>query len=416
MQLFEIQRPMSLEQIHDSGWGWQRFLLLMILLQSIGIRALPMQGVLVSVLICLVLAPRIEIPLRQFISLILFSVILLILSSRGMSSYTGIAYFTLVLFTAFFFIKYVERRWAEVEFDLLIITWWLSLHGLISYLVYKVLPSFFTTVALGGMKYKVFAVLVLISSDPVRASGLCWEPGLLQYVANLSLFLGIRHSWPPWKLAVSFLAVVATFSTAGIFCLIPSIFYLFILHGRSLWQWLCIAICAVLVSASIVSVFRVNISEKLGGTNTSGLIRLRDLQVGWELIKDKPLLGHGQFDEKYLLSNSNIWAVSTELFSKGFLAAAGDFGGGYTNGFLGFLASYGIFIGAFFYWCFFNNRLIQGGFKERVTFFSISILTFISEPITNTSWFFFLAISGLYSRQLHANILAIHRKIMPQKI
>lgn len=399
----------------NSGWGWQRIILLLIILQSIGIRALPMQGVVLGMVICLVLLPRIGVPIRQLLCFVVLTVIFISLSLRGMSSYSGIIFLTLNLVSAFFFVRYVETRWEKVEFDLLVITWWLSLHGLVSYLVYLVMPALFTTIVTGLLRYKVLGVFILSGWGSIRASGLCWEPGLLQYIANISLFLGIKHSWPPWKLAVSFLAVLATHSTTGIIALAPTMLYLLFVRRRSVIQWIPIVATITIVVILSVTLFQENIADKLSGKNTSGLVRLRDMNVGWQLILEKPLLGHGQFDEKYLVSNSKIWATATELFSKEFLASSGEFGGGYTNGFLALWAGYGIFIGAFIYWCFFNNRLIQGGFKERLTFFLISILTFISEPITNTSWFFFLAISGIYSRQLRENISANHKKLIPQK-
>lgn len=379
----------------DMGWGWQRVILLIIILQSIGIRAIPMQSTLSSVLIFLVLVPRIGISIQRFICFICLCVIYNLLAIRGMSTYSGIIYQTSIMFTSLLFVQYVENRWKEVEFDLLQITWWLSLHGLVSYLVYKIEPAFFPTFEVGQLRYKVLGFFVLSGWEPIRATGLCWEPGLLQYLANISLFLGIKHSWPRWKLAVSFFTVVVTYSTAGIFVLTPVMIYLLLVRRRSFLQWVSIAATAVIVCALGMTIFQENITDKLSGKNVSGLVRLRDMTVGLELIQDRPFLGHGLFDAKYLSSQSKVWEIENTLFSKVYLSEVGDMFGGYTNGFMGILAGYGLFIGTGIYWCFYNNQLIQGGIKERLTFFFISIATFISEPITNTSWFLVLTLSGL---------------------
>lgn len=373
----------------------QRLVLLLIILQSIGIRSFPMQSILFSVIICLIITPSIRISIKQLLLFILLSVIFTLLSIRGLSSYTSVVYLILIQFTAFFFVRYVKNSWAEIEIDLLVVTWWLSLHGLLSYLTYKALPTIFSTVVLGELRYKVFGIFILSGWDPIRATGLCWEPGLLQYVANLSLFLGLKNSWPRRKLAISFFTVVVTYSTTGIFALIPIVLYLFLMRRRSILQWISLAATVAILASVTMTVFKENVADKLSGSNVSGLVRLRDTLVGWELLQEKPFVGHGQFDYKYLSSKSRIWELETELFSKKYLDVAGEMSGGYTNGFMGVWAGYGIFLGVFFYWCFFNNRLIQGGHKERLTFFLISIITFLSEPITNTSWFFALTISGL---------------------
>ncbi|MFA7062325.1 MAG: O-antigen ligase family protein, partial [Pedobacter sp.] len=316
----------------DTGWGWQRVILLMIIFQSIGIRIIPIQSALVSVVICLILASRINIPFRQLLFFIIFGGIIVFLSARINSNFTLLFYIFQIILVAFIFNRYVNMRWPNVEYDLLVITWWLSLHGLISYLVFMLMPSIFHSVAPGGLSYKYCLFLTVISKveGPARATGLCWEAGLLQYVANISLFLGIKHSWPRWKLAVSFLTVVATFSTAGIFVLSVNMLYLLVARRRSLSQWISIGIAIAIVFALGVTVFQTNITDKLGGKNLSGLARLRDFQIGLELIKEKSLFGHGLFDTKYLVSKSKIYELSTELFSKEQLADAGDMAAGYT--------------------------------------------------------------------------------------
>lgn len=384
----------------NHGWGVQRLALLLIILQSIGIRAFPMAVVLSCLLVCLVLAPRITITFRHLFVFTGAYLVFILLSMRGMSDPKSIVYLSIIILTAFVYVMYVEKRWATVEIDLLQVTWWLSLHGLLSFLLYQVMPSLFITVHDAGvLRYKVLGIFVMTGWGKIRATGLCWEPGLLQYVANLSLFLGIKHAWPRWKLAVSLFTVVATQSTAGIFVLAPIMLYLLIARRRSRLQWVSIVMAITIVAVLAVTVFKENISDKLGGTNVSGLVRVRDTMVGWELMQSKPFTGHGQFDNDYLSVHSTVWEIEHSLFTKVYLAAVGEMYGGYTNGFMAVWSAYGIFFGTFIYWCFYNNWLIQGRTRERIIFLLISLGTFMSEPITNTTIFYVLAISGIYMQK-----------------
>lgn len=394
----DLKKDIGFKVKADGGWGLQRVVLLMLILQSVGIRAFPYQGVIVSLTICFVLVNRIKASSRQVFWFLSLTVTFVLLSLRGNSDYVGVIYFSLILFTAFFCVRYIDTRWEKAEFDVLKITWLLSLHGLTSYCIYNFYPEIFSSMKVEGPAVKNFGIFIVNSfeSDQIRATGFCWEPGLLQFVANISLFLGIKNFWSRWKLAVSFITVLVTFSTTGIFALALNIIYFLILRRKSTGQWILAGSVVVIFITLSVFLFKENILHKLGGENTSGLIRLRDLQVGWELIQQNLLLGHGLFDQNYLLSNRTVSEIAVKLFSEEFLAIDGDYAGGYTNGFLGYFISYGLILGAISYLFFFRNRLIQGGLKEHLFFFLISIVTFFSEPITKTPLFFFLLISGIY--------------------
>lgn len=380
--------------VTDGGSIVQKTILLLIIFQSIGIRILPLQGVSLCAIMCLIMFPKALLPVRMIFPAMFFTMAFIGLSIPGMTDLKPIVYLLLVIFAALLFANFI-KRWETVEIDLLEISWWICLHGLVSFLAYKIEPAFFSNINLMGMQYYICGPLILSGFEPCRATGICWEPGLLQYLANLSLFLGIKHSSPRWKLSVSFLTLVVTFSTAGILALIAIILYWFFIHRKSMAQTICLLVTTVVVALLFSTVFLENVTGKFSGENTSGLTRMRDIQIGWELIKERPLLGHGQFDENYLTAHTTISKIEANIFSKEYINESGEMTGGYTNGFLAVFAGYGIPLGCIFYWCFFNNRLIQGGFKEHLVFFLISVITFISEPITHTSWFFVLVISGI---------------------
>src|SRR5690606_27951938 len=115
-----------------------------------------------------------------------------------------------------------------------------------------------------------------------------------------------------------------------------------------------------------IPVLNENTNEKFNGENTSGLIRLRDFQIGLDLIKDKPLVGHGVFDENYLASKNYVRKTENNLFSGAYLNTFGDMSGGYTNGLLGLIAWYGIPVSFLLYFFYFKNRFIDSDLVERL--------------------------------------------------
>ncbi|RZL53991.1 MAG: hypothetical protein EOO93_20465 [Pedobacter sp.] len=135
--------------------------------------------------------------------------------------------------------------------------------------------------------------------------------------------------------------------------------------------------------------------DKLGGENTSGLIRYRDFSIGLNLIKEQPLFGHGLFESNYLLSKSYVNYIEAQLFSADFLDVSGDLAGGFTNGLLGVFCWYGIPMGLLLYIFLYKNALVNGTPYGRITFFLILILTFVSEPITFTSFFLIFPLSHI---------------------
>lgn len=91
-----------------------------------------------------------------------------------------------------------------------------------------------------------------------------------------------------------------------------------------------------------IPILRENAVNKMGGKDTSGVVRFRDFIVGIELIKEKPIIGHGQFTTEYLMSKDYVSKIESGLFSKEYIKASGDMGGGYTNGLLGLIVWYGV--------------------------------------------------------------------------
>ena len=150
---------MSRKNTSDYGWGLQRFILTIIIVQSIGVRAIPFQGVIFGLAICMLLIRKVRISARQGFWFVLFIFIYALMSLRGMSNYSGLAYIILVPTSAFLYVRYINTRWVQAEFDMLKITWLISLHGLLGYLIYIIFPGVFSSLSVAGppLKFSEFS-------------------------------------------------------------------------------------------------------------------------------------------------------------------------------------------------------------------------------------------------------------------
>lgn len=396
------------EQQCLAPWRIEKLLLFMIIFQSVGVRFFQFQGAMLSLITIALLLPGFNITVKQFAPIYLCSLLIVVMSWQSEASFESLVYFALILIIAILFTRRI-RSWPRVENELHSISWWISFHGLVGYLIYLMFPGLFQPITFGWLDYNYFGIFVNSNGSAVRATGLCWEPGLLQYFGNVSLFLGLKQSRHPLRLLISLLTVVVTYSTTGILILLPITAYA-IARQRSLVTKL--ATCCfllILMGGLYVSVFKSNVATKLSGTNTSGLIRQRDYLVGVDLIKQKPLLGHGLVDSEYINERSANGKIEKDLLGEDYVAGFGYMSGGYTNGFLAIIVSYGIFIGGYMYLCFYNNAVVQGGQRERLTFFVISIAAFFAEPVTMTSLFFIFVISGLPQYGISQFIFRISR-------
>jgi hypothetical protein len=389
----------------DLGWGKMRIWLLFILLQSIGIRLFPYQGVLLGLVLCLTMLPGLRITRKQILTAMAAGSVLMLLSVRGVSDYSFIVYFSLIFLAALLYTCQVQEKWHNVEFDLYQVTFALTLHGLIGYILYFLIPNQFALAPEGAYPYQYFAIftIVLTHWEPARATGLCWEPGLFQYVANISLFLGIKHSKPWWKLALPLMAVLASHSTTGYLILIVIFCYTCIKIIKSESK----AFLAVIpIPITVLVLFGAyflsgNVFDKLDGENTSGLIRMRDTELGWELIRESPFIGHGINFFSKIFTNADLEYLMSKRFSSEFLAIDDIGVAGYTNGFLAVFVTYGVIVASFLYWSMFRTPIIQGNLEHRVVFVLITVVTFFGEPITYTAWFYMLVISGYFARKYY---------------
>ena len=241
--------------------------------------------------------------------------------------------------------------------------------------------------------YHLFYVSVSNFGNFQRNTGLFWEPGAFQLVANLYLFYCIKFNKNITKVLLAIFAVVSSLSTSGLMILLINVAYFFYTKWKEKKIKLLNVLLVLFVTIVFIPIISNNTKDKVNEENTSGIVRLRDYYIGLDLIKEKPLLGHGVFDSKYLLSKSYVKNWESNLFSNEYLEISGDMGGGYTNGFLGLIAWYGIPISFILYFFYFKNKFIDDNVIERILFNSIPLFSLVTEPISYTSLFLMFPLS-----------------------
>jgi hypothetical protein len=272
-------------------------------------------------------------------------------------------------------------------------------HAAIGYLIYLFASPLFAQFNFSGLNYKglfVFYVSASTFDFFLRNVGLCWEPGVLQLILNLFLFFSIKRQRNILFLSSIGLSVLSTFSTTGYLILILNILYYVVFQltkKGSRGKFSLVILVGLMFSTGLIALVQENATNKFDRSNTSTLVRLRDFLIGVELISEKPLLGHGIFDSKYLESKTALSSIESDVFTKGYLNEYGDFSGGYTDGLLGLACWYGIPAAIFIYVLTYKNRMADRIWFERLTLFLILCLTFVSEPITYTSLFLLFPLS-----------------------
>jgi hypothetical protein len=373
--------------------------MLLIIIQSIGIRIFDGQGYVLSAIILFTVRDYLLTltgkDFKNVLFIILFLVVVKIINPTF--SAASLIYQILLVLTAYLFLKQYKDPAVLIEdfYSVLMIVFY---HALIGYMFWVLIPGVFSLQYLGRIRYQtfmhIFYVADLSSSGQYRNNGICWEPGLLQMLLNLLLFFSIKNRKSYILQLLISITIITASSTTG-FIILGMNYIFFIIKNIKTTNGKIIISLSLAFAVFGYAIGYQNITDKFNSENTSGLARLRDYYIGVELIKEKPILGHGTFTSEYLLKDPFVWNVESELFSKEYLETSGDMSGGYTNGLLGFIAWFGIPASIFIFILFYGNRFLENGVIERIIFFLIIIITCNSEPITNTSFFLLFPLSSL---------------------
>lgn len=376
------------------------FTLLIIIIQSIGIRFFPGQGTVLSVVI-LFLCRRGFLNFRRKDFTILFTIFSFLIINKILNpsfELSALIFQSSIVLSSYIFLLQYKSTKPLIE-DLYACLKFVFIHALLGFVVYLLASPLFLQVKLSGLTYKTFFFIFYVgigdTGDSIRNTGLCWEPGVLQLALNLFLFFSIKRNKSVLFLGLILLAILSTFSTAGYIIIVLNGVYYIIQQAKTKGNIGLIVIVGLLFSTIIFALIKQNTSKKFDSSNTSGLVRLRDYYIGLELISEKPLLGHGIFDTKYLKSISSVAEIESNLFTDEFLDQYGDLSGGYTNGLLALICYYGIPVALYIYVLVFKNRFVGTAWYEKLIFFLILCMSCLSEPITYTSFFLLFPFSNV---------------------
>jgi len=326
---------------------------------------------------------------------VVFYLFVMFLFMRGFEGSAFLYEIFLVLSVMSFLSLYRDKNKKSLIQDLYFVTRFFSIHALVGFLFALFFIDFFS-IEVGTNRS--FLYLLYVSKASImgihRNSGFFWEPGLLQICANIYFFCAVISSRSKFDLVISSAVIMTTFSTSGLVIYCMNISYLFYKFGSNRKSLVFRFLLLIIVFLFFVPFARENINDKVYGENrTSGLIRLRDLVLGVELVKDKPFMGHGFYSDEYLSSLDYVWNLELDVMSSSWIESSGVMAGGFTNGFFSIFSYIGIPLSVLLFYGLFNNCFLECDKLSRLVFMLIILLTMISEPIGNTSFFYMFPFS-----------------------
>lgn len=402
-----------MRNIKSDNFNYQILIFCLIIIQSVGIRFFNGQGTLLSIIIIIISFKNFKKFVIKDVRFLFIAFLLILLSKIINESFTFsilLYQLSLIIATYLFLVGY-KTKMSNLQSDFFLALQIFVFHAVVGYCLYLIIPNqFIETKGLNKTFYNLFYVSNSTFGNVQRNTGFFWEPGVFQLVANFYLFYCIKFKEKTIKVLLGIIAVVSSLSTSGLLILLINIVYF--IYNK--WKEKKINIASLILVLSLIVVFipiiSDNTKDKVNDDNTSGLVRLRDYYVGLELIMEKPLFGHGVFDSEYLSSKKYVRTWESNLFSNEYLEISGDMGGGYTNGFFGLVAWYGIPISFLLYYFYFKNRFIENTGLEKVLFNLIFLFTLVSEPISYTSLFLVFPLSYwvLDRKKLNEEIMSKH--------
>ena len=271
-------------------------LILLIIFHSAGIRYFPGQGITLGAVLLLFMVIRYPKSLFSSKNIILIPILILFIPlcirSVSLEIIKQFIVLTLNLLNAYLLIQTYNNDYRKGIKDVNSALYLIFIHALISVLLIP-LPktSFFA-----GLNYHTILYIfnytdtsfVLLNNS--RITGFFWEPGLLQFFLNLLLFFEIRARGSLIKIFLISVTILFTFSTTGFIILLINAIY-FLLQNKLKVKYLAIiGISGLMIS----SIFYDNIYNKFSGIDrSSSLIRIMNMNMAYNLILNKPLIGHG---------------------------------------------------------------------------------------------------------------------------
>lgn len=381
---------------------YRQTILFLSLFQTCGIRLFSGIGILLSLIIFFLCIKSVRPNLKYALPIVIVTSLFLII--KGMP-FSFIINCEMIVFNAFLLIEiYKSNNFIK---DLYKVLTFLFIHGLMCFVLAIVIPDDLWININGGIPTQTLGYLFyrplnsMLIPGVYRLMGLAWEPGCMQLFLNLLLFLKIKNKEKTASLLWCILAVILTGSTVGYFILMVNALYYVKSNNmkkmlRTMWILFPFILLAFpFIETNIVS--KMGMSES-GSMNSSGVIRYRDFYVGLKCLINHLLTGIDMSNltinpiyQKYEYEAIESITGSADVWYDCFDYTAG----GYTNGLFTSTMLWGIG-GIYLLYNFTKSRIWRKEIGSSWIYVPlIFCLTFISEPITNTVFFYFIAFFNL---------------------
>ncbi|NBB22842.1 hypothetical protein GVN20_26030 [Runella sp. CRIBMP] len=376
--------------------------LFLLIFQSVGVRIIEGAGTVSLLLVILLNHKGLRFILRgNFILLLILYSILSIIQELDIKQYIiNILQFIAVTCLIGTYLKQKETFLHDLKANCR----FLCIYATVTFLMLQLLPQLATPVFYGYKYVSIFGVF--INADSIlfgslrRISSLTWEPGCFQLITSIYLLILISEGNNFKTIIWVFILQILSGSTTGYGNLL--IILVYVLLKNKVKLSLIVSVCVTLWA--LFPLLQSNFFEKFKGVNSqSGIIRMRDLRVGLEKLAENPIFGFNtqklRGDRASKLVEEKVWASSNSYTTVDDL---GYFAGGYTNGLLGLLMNWGGILGALIIYMFYNSQLITKPDRYfNIFFFTIFIISTLSEPITNTSFFYMFPMAFLYNSNFY---------------
>lgn len=285
-----------------------------------------------------------------------------------------------------------EKEFVE---DYIVIGKIILVHALLSTLLLAVVPSIFSPMP--GHETVCQSLGIFFSCRPSpsniffgshRCMGLFWEPGVLQFFANIFLYILLFHNDEKkvgrWWIVLCVVTLLMTQSITGIY-LTACIFLFYLVHRKKV-IWL--TVISFAAAPVIIDMFYQKFLSDWSGDAGSYWMRLGDTLSALQIIRDHPFLGIGFDNDDFVLLRRGVEY-------QGVLDADYFWDRGNTNSVLTLFYGLGVPLGLYLFTRLYKQQIFS---KQRLLFFIIIVISCVSEPLLLMAFPLFFLFSGMISR------------------
>lgn len=375
--------------------------MILLIMQTCGIRFFTGIGVtLLLLIIALNIRYLKKATTREIVWIIKILIIVITFFLLKQSDFKDILNYVFMFVAAFLLCLSYKNRIMSFQEVLFKTLYLFTAHAFLACIIYFLLPSsFFTTLSGWGMPYKTFYYLfyyvIEIGTGKVRVCGLLWEAGCLQFIANLYLACLILKKASLKKMLIPIVVILMTMSTNGYIIMVGLLCYYFFENNSSKRKILVYSVFAIVFVSIFAPIIYANLINKFDLTNTSGVIRFRDIQIGLTLLFEHPFLGvTDNLAEMPIVKRieDNLWLATGNV---DWIRHSGYLAGGYTNGLFHVFLIWGIVLGIIMLYYFTRSPFLYN-IKIRFLFCFVYFTTLFSEPLTKTLLFILFVVSFMF--------------------